>query len=86
MTVRLKADVSRCDTDHSVVVLNERTGQYWQLNETGAGVLTAALNGATSAEIANRFASVRPVRQDRALADVQSLLDNLAAADLIERA
>ena len=86
MTVRLKTDISICPTDHSAVVLNERTGQYWQLNETGANILGALLNGAAAEATADRIASVRPVTRERALADVRSLLDNLAAAGLIEAA
>lgn len=83
--MRMKADVSLCETDNSAVILNERTGRYWQLNETGAGILRSLLHGATGPEIASRLSEVRPVCREQAVTDIHALLENLAAADLIER-
>lgn len=84
MSVRMKPDVSVCELDQHTVVLDERTGKYWQLNESGAAMLTALLGGATTEQVADRIASVRPVDARRALADVRALMDSLAGADLIE--
>lgn len=84
MSVRMKPDVSVCELEQHTVVLNERTGKYWQLNESGAAMLTALLGGASAEEVADRIASVRPVDAERALADVRALMDSLAGADLIE--
>ncbi|USA02001.1 hypothetical protein NCG97_17145 [Streptomyces lydicamycinicus] len=33
------------DTDDGTVLLNERTGRYWQLNATGGQVLRQLLDG-----------------------------------------
>ena len=84
MTVRLKTDISLCPTEHSAVVLNERTGQYWQLNETGASILGALLDARTPEDIAGRLADSRTVSRERALTDVRSLVGSLTAAGLIE--
>jgi len=81
----MKPDVSVCELDAHTVVLNERTGKYWQLNETGATMLTALLDGATAEEVAERVATVRPVDTEQALADVRALVDSLVGADLVEK-
>jgi len=84
MTVRLKTDISICPTDHSAVVLNERTGQYWQLNETGANILGALLNGAAAEATADRIASVRPVTRERALAAVATLVGAITLSRVVD--
>jgi len=84
MTVRLKTDISLCPTEHSAVVLNERTGQYWQLNETGAEILELLVHGTAADDIAGRLADRRTVSRERALTDVRSLVGSLTAAGLIE--
>jgi coenzyme PQQ synthesis protein D (PqqD) len=85
MTVRMKPDVTVCELEQHTVVLDERSGKYWQLNETGATMLTALLGGATDEEVAARVASVRPVDAEQALADVRALVAGLVDADLVER-
>ena len=45
MSVTLRADVSMTDTDTGLVLLDERTGKYWQTNATGAFVLHQLLDG-----------------------------------------
>jgi len=85
MTVRMKTDIHFRPIEHSAVILNERTGQYWQLNETAAYILQAVLTDTTKAEIADQIITARPVNRERALADIHSLLDELTRADLIEQ-
>lgn len=80
---RLCADVSACPTDDGMVLLDERTGRYWQLNTTGAAVLQALLDGATPEQITDRLAAARPVTHPRAAADVTALLDQLTRAKLV---
>jgi hypothetical protein len=80
---RLRADVSACPTDDGMVLLDERTGRYWQLNNTGAAVLHALLDGATPEQITDRLAAARPVTRQRAAADVTALLVALTRAKLV---
>jgi hypothetical protein len=42
--VRLRADVSAIDADDGLVLLDERSGKYYQLNSSGAIVLRALLD------------------------------------------
>ncbi|MEV5884858.1 lasso peptide biosynthesis PqqD family chaperone [Streptomyces sp. NPDC052020] len=66
-----------------MVLLDERTGRYWQLNSTGAIILTALLDGAHPDRIAERLAATRPVTYDRARADVTALLAHLEQHRLV---
>ncbi|MFC4517589.1 lasso peptide biosynthesis PqqD family chaperone [Streptomyces ehimensis] len=80
---RLRTDVTCCTTENGMVLLEERTGRYWQLNATGASVLQALLEGFTPGQIADQLARTRPVTRDRATADVNSLLEQLTRAGLV---
>ncbi|MEU2872764.1 lasso peptide biosynthesis PqqD family chaperone [Streptomyces olivoreticuli] len=80
---RLRADVTCCTTEDGMVLLDERTGQYWQLNATGAAVLRALLDGFTPEQITDRLTQTRPVDRDRAAADVTALVDELTRAGLV---
>lgn len=79
----LRAHVAACPTEDGMALLDERTGRYWQLNTTGAVILTALLNGATPEQVTNRLVAARPVSHQRARADVTALLDHLTRANLI---
>ncbi len=80
---RLRADVTACPTEDGMVLLDERTGHYWQLNTTGAAVLQALLDGAAPEHITDRLATARPVSRQRAAADVTALLEALTRAKLV---
>ncbi|MFB7928367.1 lasso peptide biosynthesis PqqD family chaperone [Streptomyces sp. NPDC056039] len=80
---RLRPDVTACATGDGMVLLDERTGRYWQLNGTGALVVTALLDGAAPDEVADRLAATRPVTRERAAADVTALLDHLLKEALV---
>ena len=83
MTWQLRTDVSTADTDDGMVLLDERTGRYWQLNATGAVVLRKLLDGAASHQIAQTLADRHAVSTAQAAADVAALLERLATAGLV---
>jgi hypothetical protein len=85
MTLRLRADVSMVDDAGSAVLLDEHTGRYFQLNSTGATVVRGLLQGHSVDDTARQLAERYPVAADRALADVISILDQLADARLVDR-
>ncbi len=85
MSPRLRADISVCDTDDTLVLLDERTGRYWQLNRTGALILHALLNGATPHQAATTLTDTHQVAPRQATADVDALLDQLTHATLVTR-
>ncbi|RLV08925.1 PqqD family protein [Streptomyces griseocarneus] len=85
MSLRLRRDVTTCETDEALVLLDGRNGRYWQLNPTGAAVLRALLDGQAPAAIARRLARAQPVDELRATEDVEALIRRLTAARLVEQ-
>ncbi|WP_018382051.1 lasso peptide biosynthesis PqqD family chaperone [Wenjunlia vitaminophila] len=85
--LRLRRDVTACDTGTGMVLLDERAGRYWQLNSTGARVLRALLDGDTPDQVTDALtATAGGVPRARVAADVHGLLTRLAAARLTEPA
>jgi hypothetical protein len=82
---RLQKDVSLVDTDDGAVLLDERSGRYWQLNATGHLTLRALLDGRTPEESAQQLADTYQVSLEQAAADVTSLMRQLSEARLAGR-
>jgi Coenzyme PQQ synthesis protein D (PqqD) len=83
MTIALAADLTATDTEDGMVLLNERTGRYWMLNQTGARTLRLTLAGRTPQEVAAELTAGTPADAARALEDVRTLLGSLARARLV---
>ncbi len=84
MTIALRPDVCATDTHDGMVLLDEATGRYWQLNSTGALVLRALLDGATPQEAAYRLAERHPhLAAEQAGQDVRALLAALSGRRLV---
>ncbi len=83
MTFSLAPYVTATYTEHGVVLLDERSGRYWQMNDTGATVLRQLLGGGTVeaaiADLRHHFPEV----PDEVSADVRKLLDALLTAKLV---
>ncbi|WP_234334790.1 lasso peptide biosynthesis PqqD family chaperone [Streptomyces sp. NRRL S-118] len=77
-------DVTACDTDDGMVLLDGRRGRYWQLNATGALILRALLRGDDGARIAEELACARPVTAEQAGQDISDLITRLTEARLVE--
>ncbi len=80
--MRLHPDVSVTDTDDGCVLLQERTGRYWQLNVTGTGVLRRLLDGDSPATIAADLVATYGIDQSQAEQDVEGVLSDLSKAQL----
>jgi hypothetical protein len=83
MSLRLSADVATADTDYGTVLLDQRSGRYWQLNPTGALIVRRLLEGDTPAQAAAALTEEFTVEIDDALADVEELVEQLRAAGLV---
>ncbi|MGW1198421.1 lasso peptide biosynthesis PqqD family chaperone [Streptomyces sp. NPDC002536] len=84
MTVSLRSRISTTSVDDGMILLDERTGHYWQLNVTGTLVLNALLGGASPAEAARHLRERYPqVPMEQAQADVSTLLASLRSAQLL---
>lgn len=83
MIVTLHPDVSTTDTEDGRVLLDERTGCYFQLNRSGALVLDALLTGADAGQAAHLLTQRYTVTHDRAATDVIALIHDLRTAGLV---
>jgi hypothetical protein len=83
MTLKLRDGVSTADTDYGIALLDENSGEYWNLNPTGALVLRTLLEGGTSTDAAQALAETYDVDAGTASRDVQDLLGGLRSAGLV---
>ncbi|WP_329787355.1 lasso peptide biosynthesis PqqD family chaperone [Lentzea sp. DG1S-22] len=83
MTLRPRAQVSMTRAEDGMVVLDERTGRYWQLNPTAAYVLERLAAGDTADQIAERIAASAGVDVADVRSDVDVFVGHLRSADLI---
>lgn len=81
--MRLRADVSVADTDYGQVLLDERSGHYWQLNPTGVIVVRALLDGADENAAVAVLTSTYEVEEAQARQDVTVLVAGLRTAGLV---
>ena len=85
MTLKLRNGVSTADTDYGIALLDEDSGEYWNLNPTGALVLRTLLEGGTSTDAVQALVERYDVEADSASQDVQDLLGGLHSAGLVAR-
>jgi Coenzyme PQQ synthesis protein D (PqqD) len=83
MTLKLRDGVSTAETDYGITLLDEDSGDYWNLNPTGALVLRTLLEGGTPAQAVEALAEQYQVDADAANQDVQDLVRELRTAGLV---
>jgi hypothetical protein len=83
MMLKLRDGVSTADTDYGIALLDEDSGEYWNLNPTGALVLQTLLEGGTSTDAAQALVERYDVDSGSASRDVQDLLGELRSAGLV---
>lgn len=82
MTITLRKDVSATESEDGMVLLDERTGRYFQLNPTAAFVLKSLIDGATSEQAADALTVRYEVPLDQAVSDTRTLISALLTAKL----
>lgn len=83
MTLTLAPDVSLVETDGTTVLLDEKRGRYWLLNNTGAVVLGHLQEGKDVAEAVAVLCADHPRHADRIPSDVEGLLSELRNSGLV---
>ncbi|MEV0324376.1 lasso peptide biosynthesis PqqD family chaperone [Streptomyces sp. NPDC050658] len=85
MSLTLRPDVCATDTaDDGMVLLDEATGRYWQLNRTAALVLRSLLDGREPPDAARALCAAHPrLSAERAAADAASITRSLIEARLV---
>jgi Coenzyme PQQ synthesis protein D (PqqD). len=83
MSFSLAPYVTATDTEHGVVLLDERTGRYWQMNDTAAVVLRCLLAGGGVESAITTLRSRFPEAADHIAQDVTDLVEALRAARVV---
>jgi len=83
MGYQLRTGVSTAETDVGLTVLDEDSGEYFNLNPTGALVLGVLLDGGTPDHAIERLMAAYDVDRDTAEADVRDLVSALESAGLV---
>jgi len=84
MTLKLRDGVSAADTDDGMALLDEDSGQYWNLNPTAALALRTLLDGGTAAQAVQELTRQYAVDADSAGQDVEDLVGELHSAGLVK--
>jgi hypothetical protein len=84
MTLKLRDRVSVADTEYGIVLLDEDSGEYWNLNPTGVVVVRTLLEGGSAADAAQQLAEEYAIDPDTARRDVHDLVDGLRSAGLTQ--
>lgn len=80
---RLHRHVSLVDTDDGAVLLDEKSGRYWQLNGTAYLVVCTLLDGGGVGGAVRALVSEFGVSDARAVDDVDALVRQLGSAKLV---
>jgi hypothetical protein len=85
MALKLRDGISTAATEYGIALLDEHSGQYWNLNPTGALVLQKLLDGGTAAQAAQQLTEQYAVDIDCATEDVTELINELCSAGLVKQ-
>jgi hypothetical protein len=83
MTLKLRDGVSAADTDYGMALLDEVSGEYWNLNPTAALALRTLLGDGSPAQAVQELTEQYAVDPETASQDVQDLLGELRSAGLV---
>jgi Coenzyme PQQ synthesis protein D (PqqD) len=81
--LKLRDGISAADTDYGIALLDEDSGEYWNLNPTAALVLRTLLRGGTPEQAAQELTEQYAVDAETAGRDVQELVGGLNSAGLV---
>jgi hypothetical protein len=80
--MRLRAGITVTSTDFGGVLLDERSGTYWQLNDSGTLVVSALAEGLDAAAVVDRLVATFDVGREQAETDVAGLTRQLVDAGM----
>jgi hypothetical protein len=83
MSPTLAPHVVLTETEHGAVLLDERSGGYWQLNPTGAAVVRHLDAGGTLAEVVADLRTRHADHADAIGADLDGFVRTLRSRGLI---
>ncbi|AZM51463.1 lasso peptide biosynthesis PqqD family chaperone [Streptomyces sp. WAC 01529] len=83
MALQFGPDVSTTETDYGTVLLDQRSGNYWELNPTGSLVVKTLLDGGEEAAAIDALICEFDIDRARAQQDVTTLVRELRDAGLV---
>jgi Coenzyme PQQ synthesis protein D (PqqD) len=84
VSIRLNTHVSSTTTETGMVLLDEGSGRFWELNQTGTTVLQALVGGGTQQHAVTLLTAGTDATPDRAAADVAAFVSQLITHGLAE--
>ncbi|WP_424867074.1 lasso peptide biosynthesis PqqD family chaperone [Streptomyces sp. SAI-229] len=83
MPLRFDTHISTAETDYGTVLLDERAGDYWELNPTATLVVRTLMDGGEAADAAAVLVREFDIERAQALRDVEALVRDLREAGLV---
>ncbi|MET9322333.1 lasso peptide biosynthesis PqqD family chaperone [Streptomyces sp. NPDC003038] len=84
MALKFGADVSTAQTDYGTVLLDERAGEYWELNPTATLVVTTLMAGGDETDAVAALANEFDIDVSQAVRDVDALVQQLRTSGLAQ--
>lgn len=81
--VKLNENVHLTETDYGAVLLDEETGNYWELNPPGALILSLLLDDSAEADVAEKLTARYEVARAQAERDVAELVQGLRSQRIL---
>lgn len=81
--LQLREGLAHTRTEYGCVLLDQRAGQYWQLNETGAEAVDAMMEPISMEALVERIVECFDVDSATAFTDVSTLVEQFHSAELI---
>lgn len=85
MGLKLRSGVLVTETEYGAALLDEDSGAFWTLNETGAVVVRAIAEGGDAEAAATALSREYDIDRGSAEEDVSTLVTELCAAGLMDR-
>jgi hypothetical protein len=82
MALRFGTSVTTANTYYGTILLDQRTGAYWELNPTGTTIVATLLAGGDEAAAAEALVAEFDVDREQAARDVETLVGDLRASGL----
>jgi hypothetical protein len=82
--LRLREGVGSAELEYGMALLDENSGEYWNLNPTAALILKTLLEGGSAESAIDELTSRHDVDRSVASRDVDELVSDLRSAGLIE--
>jgi hypothetical protein len=82
--MRLREQVSTAHTEYGLVLLDEDSGEYWNLNPTGSLVLRTMLDGGSADDAVRHLTEQYAIDAETARADVEDILGGLRSSGLVQ--